>query len=157
MKIIQRPSPNYNQRAPGSTIDLIVVHYTDMLSAEDALHRLCDPQSEVSAHYLISKSGEIYQMVNDEHRAWHAGVSSWQGETDVNSRSIGIELDYPGHTNGLVPYPEAQINALLTLCKHLQETYNIHKTQIIGHEDVAPGRKVDPGPFFPWDHFRNQL
>lgn len=154
MKIIQRPSPNFNDRAPGKPLDMIIIHYTDMEGAEDALEKLCSPESKVSAHYLISKEGDIYQMVNDSQRAWHAGVSQWDGETDINSRSIGIELDYPGHTNGLCPYPDEQIHSLIALCKTLQEKYIIPTNRILGHEDVAPGRKQDPGPYFPWDKIK---
>ena len=157
MKITQHPSPNFNERAPDKPLDMIIIHYTDMTSAEAALNRLSDPEAQVSAHYLISKDGEIYQLVDDSKRAWHAGVSEWEEETDINSRSIGIELDYPGHSNGLAPYPEVQIQSLIHLCKEIQNRYRIPKSRIIGHEDVAPGRKIDPGPHFPWIQLKENL
>lgn len=147
--MLWRPSPNYNERK--TPLDMIIIHYTDMASAQDALERMCDAASEVSAHYLIGKDGQIYQMVKDEMRAWHAGVSSWEGESDINSRSIGIELDNGGETQDYPPFPGVQIETLIDLCHSLIAKHNILPTRIIGHSDVAPGRKKDPGPQFPWD------
>ncbi len=147
--ILWRPSPNYNERK--APLDMIIIHYTDMASAEEALERLCDASSEVSAHYLIGKNGQIYQMVKDEMRAWHAGVSSWEGESDINSRSIGIELDNGGETQDYPSFPTIQIETLISLCHSLIAKHNIPRARIIGHSDVAPGRKKDPGPQFPWN------
>lgn len=144
-------SPNYNVRAEGKSINMVIIHYTDMISAEAAFERLCDPESKVSAHYLIDKDGQIYQLVDDTHRAWHAGVSSWDGETDINSCSLGIELDNLGHTHGPESFSNGQIQALLSLLAELVNRYKIPPQRILGHSDVAPGRKIDPGPLFPWD------
>jgi N-acetylmuramoyl-L-alanine amidase len=149
---IQRPSPNFEPRPNGVITDTIIIHYTDMNSAEEALKRLCDPKSKVSAHFLIGKDGTIYELVDCRDRAWHAGASSWQGEQDLNSRSIGIELDNLGHTFGPEPFPEKQIKILLDLLIELTARYNIHPYRILGHSDVAPLRKSDPGELFPWAH-----
>lgn len=146
------PSQNYDQRPSGVVPDMIIIHYTDMQTAEEALERLCDPSAKVSAHFLISKVGEVYQLVDPIYRAWHAGVSSWEGETDINGRSIGIELDNLGHSFGPEPFPEEQIEVLIQLLGELSETYQIHPKRILGHCDVAPLRKIDPGPLFPWEY-----
>lgn len=144
------PSPNFGQRPSGMPLDMVVLHYTDMLNAEEALARLCDPKSEVSAHFLISKEGALYQLVDPKYRAWHAGVSSWAGEKDINSRSIGIEMDNFGHTFGPEPFPLAQMNTLYDLLGELTQTYGIPIHRIVGHSDIAPLRKQDPGSLFPW-------
>jgi N-acetylmuramoyl-L-alanine amidase len=143
-------SPNFDARAAQIPLDLIIIHYTGMTTAEEALHRLCDEQFKVSTHFLISKRGEVYELVDPVNRAWHAGVSFWQGETDVNSRSLGIELDNPGSINPPEPFPVVQINTLLKLLEELTATFNIPRHRIIGHSDVAPLRKQDPGVLFPW-------
>lgn len=143
-------SPNFNDRSSAG-ISLIILHYTDMTSAEEALERLCNPAHKVSAHYLIHKSGEIIQLVEDAKRAWHAGVSYWHGQTDINDISIGIELDNGGHLGNLEPYTEAQLSALLNLLAHLCQTHKINPKNVIGHSDVAPSRKKDPGEHFPWE------
>ncbi len=155
MEIIQRPSPNFNDRTPGKPTDMIVIHYTDMVPVEAALDRLCSPKSKVSAHYLITMSGEVYQLIDESKRAWHAGISEWEGETDINSRSIGIELDNPGSSNGMVPFPDIQIQKLIELCSDIQTRVHIPPNRIVGHEHVAPGRKQDPGPLFPWQKLRD--
>lgn len=147
---IHRPSPNFEPRPQGIPLDTIVLHYTDMCTAEEALERLCNAETKVSAHFLISKEGELYQLVDPKHRAWHAGVSSWKGGGDINSRSIGIELDNLGHTFGLESYSLLQMTTLLKLLDELTQTYSIHPHRIIGHSDVAPLRKKDPGELFPW-------
>ncbi|MGB7408807.1 MAG: N-acetylmuramoyl-L-alanine amidase [Pontixanthobacter sp.] len=145
----QRPSPNFNDR--DLPINMVVLHYTEMQSAEVALDRLCDPDAGVSAHYLISEAGEVTQMVADEKRAWHAGVSYWRGHKDVNSAAIGIELDHPGHAYGYRPFADAQIDALVPLLHRLVKAHDIPRANIVGHSDVAPARKTDPGELFPWD------
>ncbi|MEM1021986.1 MAG: N-acetylmuramoyl-L-alanine amidase [Pseudomonadota bacterium] len=141
-------SPNYNERR--QPLDMIVLHYTGMQSAQAALERLCDPAAQVSAHYLIDEDGQLFELVDPLHRAWHAGVSSWEGERDVNSRAIGIELVNPGHEFGYCDFPQAQIAQLLALLAHLACRYHIPRFAIWGHSDVAPERKLDPGEKFPW-------
>lgn len=154
MRIIQSPSPNFNARPVA--IDTIIIHYTDMLSMDDTLAWLTNPASKVSAHYLIGKKGDIYHMVDEEHRAWHAGESFWQGRSNVNDYSIGIELSNPGHTHGYQPFPEPQIEALIELCLDIQKRWQIPQNRILGHSDIAPGRKQDPGHLFPWERLANE-
>jgi len=148
--IIQTPSPNFGERRGAKEVTCLVLHYTDMTSSKAALDRMCDPETEVSAHYLIDEDGGIYQLVDEAKRAWHAGLSFWDGESDVNSVSIGIELANSGHTNGLTPFPAQQIKNLFRLSKEICARQNIPSHRVIGHSDIAPGRKVDPGPLFPW-------
>ena len=152
--ITARPSPNFNNRADDQHISMLVLHYTNMADAEAALARLCDPTSEVSAHYLISCDGEIFALVDEVHRAWHAGVSAWQGETDINSCSIGIELDHIGHDIGpditMAPYPAVQMDALIELAGDIVARHAIRPDRVLGHSDIAPGRKIDPGEAFDW-------
>jgi len=138
------PSPNQNTRGPV----LIVIHYTDQASVEQSLKTLrsANSKGKVSAHYLIGADGRRYQLVSDDRRAWHAGAGHWGTISDVNSASIGIELDNDGH----VPFAQPQIDSLILLLDDLCRRHNIPRTAIIGHEDMAPGRKVDPGPLFPW-------
>lgn len=148
--MIQHPSPNYNDRKNGTAPSLIILHYTGMPTAQGALSRMCDPAAEVSAHYMIDKDGTAYQLVDEEKRAWHAGVSRWNGETDINSHSIGIELVNGGHEIGYEPFPDAQIEALITLCRAIMSRHGIKPEGVIGHQHIAPERKYDPGPTFPW-------
>jgi N-acetylmuramoyl-L-alanine amidase len=150
IKKIHHPSPNFGPRPSDVPLDMIVLHYTDMLNAKEALARLCNPISEVSAHFLIGKDGALYQLVDPKYRAWHAGLGSWGGEKDINSRSIGIEMDNLGHTFGPEPFPIPQINTLSDLLTELIQTYGIPAHRIVGHSDVAPLRKQDPGELFPW-------
>jgi N-acetylmuramoyl-L-alanine amidase len=151
MDIISFPSPNYNQRAFAKP-DMIIIHYTGMLNADMALHRLCDMNPpRVSAHYFIDKKGIIYQLVDEKNRAWHAGVSSWEGINDINSRSIGIELDNKGHEFGYHAFPVIQIKSLIMVLNDIRTRYTICDKNIIGHSDIAPMRKQDPGHLFPWD------
>ena len=145
---IERPSPNHDDRS--RPISMIVLHYTDMLTAEEAIGRLCDPDAGVSCHYLVTKEGEVVRMVPEERRAWHAGRSYWRGLTNVNDDSIGIELDNPGHTNGYEAFPDAQIEALIPLLSDIKQRHNITRGNVVGHSDVAPVRKRDPGELFPW-------
>ena len=145
----ETPSPNWNERA--EPISMVVLHYTEMESAAAALERMCDPTAEVSAHYLITEEGEVVRLVAEEKRAWHAGVSYWRGHTDVNGKSIGIELDHPGHALGYREFSEAQFEALVPLLARIVRTYDIPRANVVGHSDVAPARKIDPGELFPWD------
>jgi N-acetylmuramoyl-L-alanine amidase len=148
--LIETPSPNHGPRADGLPIDTLVVHYTGMTSAAAALERLCDPVAEVSAHYLIDETGVVHRLVAEERRAWHAGVSAWRGETDINGRSIGIELVNPGHEFGYRPFPDAQMDAFRTLALEIIGRHPIEARNVVGHSDVAPTRKSDPGEFFDW-------
>lgn len=145
----EAPSPNWNERA--EPISMVVLHYTEMESAAAALERMCDPTAEVSAHYLITDGGEVIRLVPEDKRAWHAGVSYWRGHTDVNGKSIGIELDHPGHALGYREFSEAQFEALVPLLARIVRTYDIPRANVVGHSDVAPARKIDPGELFPWD------
>lgn len=139
------PSPNHGDRR-GQSPELIVLHYTGMANAESARARLCDPQAEVSAHWLICEAGQIEALVPESRRAWHAGAGAWQGRDDVNSRSIGIELCNPGDR----PFPEPQMSALTELLRGIMSRWQIGPEAVIGHSDMAPGRKIDPGPRFDW-------
>nr|WP_244314255.1 N-acetylmuramoyl-L-alanine amidase [Pannonibacter sp. XCT-53] len=145
------PSPNHNDRRPGAAIDMIVLHYTGMQDGESALQRLCDPRAEVSAHYLVEEDGAVLQCVPEARRAWHAGTSFWKGETDINSRSIGIEIVNPGHAWGYRPFPPAQVEAVIALVADIAARHAIAPWRILAHSDVAPERKDDPGELFPWD------
>jgi len=145
------PSPNHGERAQGAPIDMIILHYTGMQTAEAALQRLCDPRAEVSAHYLVHEDGTILQCVPEARRAWHAGNSFWKGETDVNSRSIGIEIVNPGHEFGYRSFPDVQIEAVIRLGQDICRRHDIHPWMVLAHSDIAPGRKEDPGELFPWN------
>lgn len=145
---VDSPSPNFNERT--LPISMIVLHYTGMQSGEAALARLRDPAAEVSAHYLIDEDGTIHRLVAEDKRAWHAGASHWRGITDVNSASIGIELVNPGHEFGYRDFTEAQIEALIPLMQEIKDRHGITRGNIVGHSDVAPTRKQDPGELFPW-------
>ncbi|HEX7693853.1 MAG TPA: N-acetylmuramoyl-L-alanine amidase [Sphingomonas sp.] len=148
MSIVETPSPNFNERQ--LPVSMIVLHYTGMESAAAALERLTDPAAEVSAHYLIEEDGTIHRLVPEDKRAWHAGQSHWRGITDVNSASIGIELVNPGHEFGYREFAPAQIEALIPLMQEIKERYDITRGNIVGHSDIAPTRKQDPGELFPW-------
>ena len=143
-----RPSPNFGTRR--AAIDMVVLHYTGMESAAAALDRLCDQAAEVSAHYLVDEDGTVWALVDEERRAWHAGVSSWQGATDINDRSVGIEIVNPGHEFGYRPFPEAQMQAVETLLADILARRSIDPARVVGHSDVAPARKQDPGELFDW-------
>ncbi len=145
-------SPNWNRRPSGSVIDTVILHYTGMKTGLEALHRLCDPAAEVSAHYLIEEDGRVFQLVAEENRAWHAGISSWQGRENINHTSIGIELVNPGHEFGYQPFPKEQIDSLLELLAGIKARYRIPTARFLGHSDIAPDRKSDPGPLFPWQY-----
>ncbi len=143
-------SPNIEPRRNARSIDMLIVHYTGMPSAEAACAWLCNPQSGVSCHYMVCRDGLITQMVGEEMRAWHAGASFWAGETDTNSRSIGIEVDNPGHAWGYVDFPEAQMAAVISLMRDILSRHDIAQQCVLAHSDVAPGRKIDPGERFDW-------
>ncbi|MFM6931378.1 MAG: N-acetylmuramoyl-L-alanine amidase [Novosphingobium sp.] len=145
----QMPSPNFNARE--LPVTMIVLHYTGMQSADEALERLCSEEAGVSAHYLIDEDGMVTQMVAEENRAWHAGKSYWRGITDVNSASVGIELVNPGHEFGYRDFPESQIEALLPLLSDIKKRHGVSRSNVVGHSDVAPARKTDPGERFPWE------
>ena len=130
---------------------MVVLHYTDMPSADGALTRLCDPAAKVSAHYVITEEGEVIRLVDESMRAWHAGLSYWRGKANVNGCSIGIELQNPGHTCGYRPFPDAQIDALVPLLHRIVHDYDIPRANVVGHSDIAPQRKLDPGELFPWE------
>ncbi|MDC7682542.1 N-acetylmuramoyl-L-alanine amidase [Asticcacaulis sp. BYS171W] len=146
--MIALPSPNFNARK--SPPDMVVLHYTGMETAQAALDRMCDPAAEVSAHYCVDEDGTVYQLVEEERRAWHAGVSFWKGERDINSASIGIEIVNPGHEFGYRDFPAAQIDAVIGLLDGIRQRWEIPDHRILGHSDVAPARKQDPGERFPW-------
>jgi len=130
---------------------MAVLHYTGMQTAAEALERLCNPAAEVSAHYMIDEDGTVTRLVDEENRAWHAGRSYWRGITDINSASVGIELVNPGHEFGYRPFPKPQIEALLPLLADIVRRHDIPRANVVGHSDIAPARKEDPGELFPWD------
>jgi N-acetylmuramoyl-L-alanine amidase len=141
-------SPNHDERK--GVADIILLHYTGMEDTQAALQRLCDPESKVSCHYLVDERGIVVQLVPEMRRAWHAGLSSWEGVTDINSRSIGIEIANPGHDFGYPDFPEPQIAAVITLCRDVIGRRAIRPDRVLAHSDVAPSRKSDPGEKFPW-------
>lgn len=144
-------SPNHGLRPPGAAIDHLVLHYTGMRSDEAARDWLCDPRAQVSSHYLVCEDGRIFQLVDEIHRAWHAGRSFWRGVADINSRSIGIEIANPGHEFGYRPFPDRQIEAVIGLCRSIFSRHLIPAHQVVAHSDIAPSRKDDPGELFPWE------
>ncbi len=146
--MIETPSPNFDTRA--LPITMIVLHYTGMADAASAIARLADPAAKVSAHYVVAEDGQTIRMVAEDKRAWHAGASHWREIDDVNSASIGIELVNPGHEFGYRPFPEEQIEALIPLMSEIVDRYGITRGNIVGHSDIAPARKQDPGELFPW-------
>ena len=148
MAVIDAPSPNFDLRR--SPPDMLVLHYTGMQTGEAALRRLCDPEAKVSAHYLVEEDGRVFRLVPEERRAWHAGVSSWQGTSDCNGASIGIEIVNPGHEFGYRPVPLDQVDAVIALVADARTRWTIPPGRIVGHSDVAPARKQDPGELFPW-------
>lgn len=149
MKLVQKPSPNHDDRKEAA-IDMLVLHYTGMSSGAAAIERLCDPAAKVSAHYTVDEDGTVYGHVAEDRRAWHAGVSHWAGVDNINSRSIGIEIVNPGHEFGYRAFPQAQIAALIELCSGILQRHAIPASRVLGHSDVAPARKDDPGELFPW-------
>ena len=149
ISVENRSSPNHGERLSGP-VDILLLHYTGMPDSRLALDRLCQSGSEVSSHYFVFEDGRILRLVPEDRRAWHAGRSFWGGETDVNSRSIGIEIANTGHPGGLPPYPDEQIDAVIRLCRDVVGRHPIPPHRVLAHSDVAPGRKLDPGERFPW-------
>lgn len=146
---MDRPSPNFDDRM--LPVTMLVLHYTGMPDAEGAIARLTDPEAKVSAHYVVEENGQVLALVPEDKRAWHAGRSSWRGITDVNSASIGIEIVNPGHEWGYRPFPEPQMEALIPLIADLIDRHGIEPANVVGHSDVAPSRKTDPGELFDWE------
>ncbi len=149
-----KASPNHSDRRTGPT-DILLLHYTGMPDADQALDWLCNPQSGVSSHYFVYEDGRIIQLVDEDRRAWHAGDACWSGEADINSRSIGIEIANPGHAAAtdnrpLPPFPDQQIEAVTDLCRDILARNLIPEHRVLAHSDVAPARKRDPGEAFPW-------
>jgi len=142
------PSPNHDERMLPA--DILLLHYTGMTSTAAAVERLCDPAAKVSSHYVVDECGTVLQLVPEIHRAWHAGQSSWDGVSDINSHSIGIEIANPGHGFGYPDFPEAQIAAVIALCRDIVTRHRIRADRVLAHSDVAPQRKLDPGEKFPW-------
>src|SRR5205085_6578241 len=142
------PSPNHDARS--SRIDILLMHYTGMTTEEEALARLTDREAKVSCHYFVYEDGRIDQLAPEARRAWHAGASSWKCATDINSRSIGIEIANPGHEYGYRDFPDPQIDAAIALCRDIIKRHSISRERVLAHSDVAPTRKNDPGERFPW-------
>ncbi|CAN5547753.1 N-acetylmuramoyl-L-alanine amidase [soil metagenome] len=145
LTFVERPSPNFNDRN-GQPIQFLIIHCTAMATAEDAIQRLCDPAAKVSAHYVVDEQGTVYRLVAEENRAWHAGVSYWDGTSDLNTSSIGIEIANPGDA----PYPQAQMDAVIALSNAIVNRHKIRSFYVVGHSDIAPNRKQDPGEQFDW-------
>jgi N-acetylmuramoyl-L-alanine amidase len=148
MNFIEAPSPNFDART--TVPDILVLHYTGMPTGEAALARLRDPEARVSSHYMVEEDGRIFRLVPEERRAWHAGVSFWKGERNINGVSIGVEIVNPGHEFGYQPFPDAQMTAVIALVGDIRTRWQIDDGRIVGHSDVAPERKDDPGELFPW-------
>lgn len=147
--MIDCPSPNFDERT--LPVTMLVLHYTGMADAASAIAALTSAESKVSSHYVVTEDGQVLRLVEEDKRAWHAGRSFWRGITDVNSASIGIEIVNPGHDNGYRPFPEEQMSALIPLVAEIVGTYGILPSNVVGHSDVAPARKIDPGELFDWE------
>jgi N-acetylmuramoyl-L-alanine amidase len=143
------PSPNHDAR--DERVDILLLHYTGMVGEDEAIARLADPEAKVSSHYFVREDGRIAQMVPEARRAWHAGVSAWKRQTNINARSIGIEVANPGHEFGYRDFPDRQIEAVIALCRDIVNRRGIRRERVLAHSDVAPERKNDPGERFPWD------
>lgn len=146
--ITEHRSPNFDDRSRAP--DLLLLHYTGMQTGAAALQRLCDPTAQVSSHYLVEEDGRVFALVDEDKRAWHAGRSRWAGEEGLNHGSIGIEIVNPGHEFGYRPFPEPQVAAVIALCQGILRRWPIPPGRVLGHSDVAPLRKEDPGELFPW-------
>jgi N-acetylmuramoyl-L-alanine amidase len=150
LEIIEHPSPNHDARPDGQATDLLLLHYTGMETGAAALERLCDPAAKVSAHYMVEEDGRIFQLVSESQRAWHAGAALWQDASDINARSIGVEIVNPGHEFGYRSFPAEQMAAVKWLCLDVLARHPIPAARVLGHSDVAPLRKEDPGELFDW-------
>ncbi len=151
MRVTDAPSPNHDGRPDGAPVDMLILHYTGMRSGAAAIDRLCDPAAKVSAHYVVEEDGRVFRLVPESRRAWHAGISHWRGASGVNARSIGIEVVNPGHEHGYRPFAALQMAALCDLCLGILARHPIPAWNVVGHSDVAPDRKEDPGEFFDWE------
>ncbi|ESR27342.1 N-acetylmuramoyl-L-alanine amidase [Lutibaculum baratangense] len=149
MTFTDAPSPNHDERG-GCPVDILLLHYTGMPDAEDAVARLRDPVAKVSSHWFVHEDGRVLRLVPEERRAWHAGVAFWAGARDINARSVGIEIQNPGHEWGYRSFPDVQIAAVIDLCREILERHPIPPERVLAHSDVAPARKEDPGELFPW-------
>ena len=157
MKIISKPSPNFELKAK-RRIKYIIIHYTNLPSTQASLKHLLNKRNKVSAHYLLDQIGKIYSLVNEKDIAWHAGISSWKADKLLNKKSIGIELQNTGTAGNYEKFPNQQISQLEKLILELQNKYNISNANILGHSDISPDRKIDPGPKFPWQRlFKNGI
>ncbi|SHK08914.1 N-acetylmuramoyl-L-alanine amidase [Roseomonas rosea] len=150
LAITELPSPNQDERPPGLPIDTLILHYTDMETGAAAIARLRDPEARVSSHYVVEEDGQVFRLVPEERRAFHAGLSSWRGNEMLNGRSIGIEVVNPGHSCGYRPFPALQMAALADLCLGILSRHPIPARNVVAHSDVAPDRKRDPGELFDW-------
>lgn len=150
LEIRERTSPNQGSRGDPARIDMLVLHYTGMPSAQAAIERLCDPDARVSAHYVVEENGAVWRLVPETRRAFHAGLSCWEGENDLNAVSIGIEIVNPGHEWGYRQFPETQMASVEALCRDLLTRHPIPAHRVVGHSDIAPARKADPGELFDW-------
>ena len=151
MRVTDAPSPNHDDRPDGAPVDMLILHYTGMRSGAAAIDRLCDPAAKVSAHYVVEEDGQVFRLVPEARRAWHAGISHWRGVSGLNARSIGIEVVNPGHEHGYRPFAALQMAALCDLCRAILARHPIPAWNVVGHSDVAPDRKEDPGEFFDWE------
>jgi len=149
MRIRDLPSPNHDERP--QPVDMLVLHYTGVVSGAAAIARLRDPAAKVSSHYVVEEDGAVFRLVPEERRAWHAGISHWRGETALNGRSIGIEIVNPGHEFGYRPFPALQMAAVCDLCVGILARHTIRPRDVVAHSDIAPDRKDDPGEFFDWE------
>ena len=156
MNIQDCPSPNLSDRSADGAIDMVVLHYTGMQSARAALERMCDPAAEVSAHYMVDEDGGVFRLVLEDKSAWHAGVSYWRGATDINDRSVGIEIVNPGHEFGYRPFTSPQMAAVRSLLGDIVARHGIAPARVVGHSDIAPARKQDPGELFDWQELARQ-
>ncbi len=151
MRVLDTPSPNHDDRPADAPVDMLILHYTGMLSGEAAIARLRDPEARVSAHYVVEEDGAVFRLVPEARRAWHAGVSHWRGQSLLNGRSIGIEIVNPGHEHGYRPFPALQMAAVCELCLGILARHPIPARNVVAHSDVAPDRKEDPGELFDWE------
>jgi N-acetylmuramoyl-L-alanine amidase len=150
LRILDLPSPNQDDRPQGTPIDMLILHYTGMQSAQEAIDRLRDPVARVSSHYVVDEDGAVLRLVPEERLAWHAGVSYWRGHTELNARSIGIEIVNPGHEWGYRDFPVLQLAAVCDLCLDILSRHPVPARNVVAHSDVAPDRKEDPGERFDW-------